>query len=307
MREVPLPSLCQLVDTKDVAVSGVLLLAGCAVLVVLTFSARAVLRTTGQQAATGSDPTAKSLARWRWTGIGLGVVLAAGTVAAGDLGRGPLLASVVFGLGALAGILTGELLVRPDRGTQRHASVQPRSVKVYRPRILGRVVAAATAILIVLMIATTAGGSADDQQRAGRSLTYSPNSTLGASSGPWPGSYYTTAAAVALLVAGIATAVVLVTVARRPAIADRGADHAQRRRSAETVTAAWGMAVGVPLVGFSLTAASALIGIAVAPLWWRVAGWSLLALAASGLVLVLWCLAALLLPSRLTVPAPTPA
>ncbi len=287
--------------------SGVLLLVGCAVLVVLTLAAGAVLRTTGRQAATRSDPTATSLARWRWAGIGLGVVLAAGTVAVGDLGRGPLLASVAFGLSTLTGILTGELLVRPDRGTQRHASVQPRSVKVYRPRILGRMVAAATVILIVLMIATTAGGSADDQQRAGRWLTYTPNSTRSASHGPWPGSFYTIPAAVALLVAGIATAVVLVTVARRPATADRGADHAQRRRSAEAVTAAWGLAVGIPLVGFCLTAASALIGIAAAPLWWRVAGWSLLALAASGLVLLLWCLAALVVPSRQTAPAPIPA
>lgn len=285
--------------------SGGLLLVGGAVLVVLTLVGGAVLRTGGPP-ADRPDPIATSLARWRWAGIGLGVVLAAGTVAAGDLGRGPLLASVAFGLGALAGILTGELLVRPDRGTQRHASLQPRSVKVYRPRILGPVVAAASAILIVLMIATTAGGSADDQQRAGRSLTYTPDPTQSASHGPWPGSYYTIPAAIALFVAGIATAVVLLTVARRPATADRVADNTQRRRSAEAVTAAWGIAVGIPLVGFSLTAAGALIGIAVAPLWWRVAGWSLLTLAASGMVLVLWCLATLLLPSRRTAPAPTP-
>ncbi len=234
-------------------------------------------------------------------------MLAAATVAAGDLGRGPLLASVAFGLGTLAGILTGELLVRPDRGTHRHASLQPRSIKVYPPRILGRAVAAATAILIVFMIVTTAGGSADDQQRAGRSLSYTPDPTQSASHGPWPGSYYTIPAAVALFVAGIATALVLLTVARRPATTDRVADEAQRRRSAEAVTAAWGVAVGIPLVGFSLTAAGALIGISLAPLWWRIAGWSLLALAAAALVLVLCCLGALLVPSRRTAPAPTPA
>lgn len=287
--------------------SGMLLFVGCAVLVVLTLAAGALLRTTGWPARTRSDPTGTSLARWRWAGIGLGVVLAAWTVSAGNLGRGPLLASVAFGLSTLAGILTGELLVRPDRGTHRHASVQPRSVKVYRPRLLGRVVAATTAILIVLMIATTAGGSADDQQRDGRSLSYTLDPTWSASHGPWPGSYYTIPAAVALLVAGIATAVVLVTVARRPATADRVVDNAQRRRSAEAVTAAWGVAVGIPLVGFCLTAANALIGISVGPLWWRIAGWSLLALAASGVALVLWCLAALLVPSRRTAPAPTPA
>ncbi len=285
--------------------SAVFLLIGCAVLVVLTLAARAVLRTTGQQAALGSGQSATSLARWRWAGIGLGVVLAVGTVAAGDLDRGPLLASVVFSLGALAGILTGELLVRPQHGTQRRATVQPRLVKVYRPRILGRVVTAATATLIVLMIATTAGGSADDQQHAGRWLTYR-DAIQSASHGPWPGSYYSIPAAIALLVAGMGTAVVLVTIARRPATADREADDAQRRRSAETVTAAWGMAVSVSLVGFCLTAASALIGIAVAPLWWRVAGWSLLALAASASVVALWCLAVVLLPSRHTAQAPAP-
>lgn len=287
--------------------SGAVLLVGGVVLVALILVARNVFRTTGRPVAYRSDPIATSLARWRWAGIGLGVLLAAGTVAAGNLGRGQLLASVAFGLGTLAGILTGELLVQPDRGRQRHASVQTRSVKVYRPRVLGRVVGAATVILSVLMIVTTASGSADDQQRAGRSLAYAPDATGGSNRGPWPGSYYTIPAAAALLIAGLATVVVLVIIARRPATGDLPADHARRRRSTEAVTAAWGVAVDVPLVGFCLTAAIALIGISLAPLWWRVAGWSVLALAASAFLLVLWCLAAVLQPARQAETAPTPA
>lgn len=236
--------------------------------------------------------------------VASGIALAVAAAAAVVRTTGHQTTSVAFGLSALAGILTGQLLVRPDRGTHRRASVQPRSARGYHPRILGRLVVAATAVLIVVMIATAAGGSADDQQRAGRQLSYTPDPTRSVSAGPWPGSYYTIPAAVALSVAGIFTAVVLFTVARRPAAGDRGADNAQRRRSAEAGTAAWGVAVGIPLVGFSLTAAGALIGIGVAPLWWRIAGWSLFVLAACGLVLLLCCLSTLLVPSRRTAPAP---
>lgn len=283
-------------------IAGLLIL-GCGALIVVALISGGRIA----QAGDPSDSTAKWLSRWRWVGIGLGIVLATGTVAAGDLGRGPLLASVAFGLGTLSGILVGELLVRPALGTRRRASVQPRSVKAYGPRVLGPVVVAATVALILLMIATTAGGSADDMQRAGRSLTYIPDATRSASTGPWPGSYYTFPAAAALLVAGIVTIVVLVIVAHRPATGDLVADTAQRRRSAEAVTAAWGVAAGIPLVGFCITAANALIVIGVAPQWWRMAGWSLVAIAAFGLALVLWCLTALLLPSRQSAAASTPA
>ncbi len=274
--------------------TGVLFLLGCAGFLVIAV----VRRSSDRDAARTSDPRTILLTRWRSAGIALGVLLAAGAMAMGNLGRGPLLASVAFGLGVLAGILAGELLLRPDQGTQRHASVQPRTINGYRPRTLGRVVTAATAILVVVMVATTAGGSADDQQRAGRSLAYTPDPTRSASHGPWPGSYYTIPAAVALSVAAVVTALVLIIVVRRPANGDRVVDNEHRRRSAEAVTAAWGIAIGIPLVGFCLTAASALIGIGLAPMWWRVAGWTMLALAACSLVLVLWCLSTLFGPSR---------
>ncbi len=149
------------------------------------------------------------------------------------------------------------------------------------------------------MTATTAAGSSDDQNRPGGALTYeTPDRVRGASAGPWPGSYYTIPTAVALLVAGILTAVVLATIARRAAATDLTVDTAARRRSAEAVTADWGVTVGVPLVGFSITAMGALVGMSIAPLLWRIAGWASLALAIGSLVLVCWCLVTLIVPTR---------
>lgn len=248
-----------------------------------------------------SPPMALSLQRWRWGGVGFGVVLAVTTLALGELGRGPLLAAIAFGLGVLAGIVVGESLVRAPRGSLRRASLQPRSIRAYLPRVPTMLVVTATALLIVLMIVTTAAGSADDLDRAGRSLNYA-DTTQSATSGPWPGSYYTVPAAIVLVIAAIVVILTLVKIARRPAAESADADLAQRRSSADSVVAAWGVTVGVPLIGFSLTAAGALLGIGLAPGWWRVAGWALLALVIAGLALVTWCLAGLL-----TVPNRNPA
>lgn len=275
------------------------MIAGAAVIVV------GVLRSTGvigaKAPAGSSDPASLARTRWRWAGIGLGVILAAATIAGGDLGRGPLLAAVTFGLGVLAGVLAGEVLVRPHHENHRVASARPRSIRQYLPPVLTRAVAAATVILVDLMAVTTAAGSPDDQNRPGRSLTYeTPDRLQGASAGPWPGSYYTVPALVALLVAGILTAVVLATIARRAAATDLTVDTAARRRSAEAVIAAWGVAVGIPLVGFSITAMGSLLRMSLAPPSWRLAGWSGLILAIGGLVLVCWCLVTLIVPTRAT-------
>jgi len=214
---------------------------------------------------------------------------------------------VVFGLCVLGGVLAGELRVRPAHGTLRAATLEPRSVRSYLPTGVGIVVATSTVILVVLMIATTAAGSPDDLHRAGRTLRYSPDPTREISAGPWPGSYYTVPAAIALILAAIATSLVLRQVTLRPRARDQGGDDALRRRSAEAVTAAWGVAAGIPLAGISLIAVLTLSTLDSTPASWRVAGGGLLLVGLGACVLVLWCLATLVVPRRRPVAAATAA
>lgn len=255
-----------------------------------------------------SHPDARTLSRWRWTGILSGVVLAGVTISIGALGRGLLLASMAFGLCVLVGVLAGELRVRPAHDALRAATLERRSVRSYLPAGLGATVGVATAALVALMAVTTAAGSADDLDRAGRVLRYFPDATHTRSIGPWPGAYYTVPVIVALLVAVLATIVVLRQVTLRPRAGDPSGDDALRRRSAEAVTAAWGVTTGIPLVGIAVTAAFCLFGMET-PVSWRVAGTGLLLLALAAVVLVFWCLTTLMVPRRrrsgVVAPVPT--
>lgn len=291
------------------AVPALLAVGVLALIVVVTITLVIVLLATltdrRGDAPASTSPEARTLSRWRWAGILAGVVLALATISVGALGRGPLLASVVFGLCVLGGVLVGELGVRPSHAALRAATLEPRSVRSYLPTGLGIVVATSTVVLIGLMIATTVVGSPDDLGRAGRTLRYSPDPTHGSSAGPWPGSYYTVPATIALVLAAIATAVVLWQVTLRPRAGDQMGDDALRRRSAEAVTAAWGVAAGIPLAGISLIAVLTLSALDATPASWRVAGGGLLLVALGAAVLVLWCLTTLVVPRRRAV-APTP-
>lgn len=273
-----------------------------AVILAITLTVVLVLRLTMADGRgdppSPAQPDARTLSRWRWTGILAGLVLAAVAVPLGTLGRGLLLASVVFGLCVLGGVLVGELRVRPARDAVRAATLERRSVRSYLPAGLGAVVGVATATLLALMAVTTAAGSPDDQNRAGRALRYSPDPTRGVSAGPWPGTYYTVPVMIALLVAVLVTIVVLREVTLRPRSGDPAGDDALRRRSAEAVTAAWGVAIGIPLAGFAITAAFCVSNLAVAPLSWRLGAGLLLAVALGAVIFVLWCLATLVVPRR---------
>lgn len=243
------------------------------------------------------NPTANLTATWRAVGILLGIILAVFMLGFGELGVGPMLAPAALGLGVLSGILIGELQVKAPDAPQRTAQILPRTTSDYVPVALGRAVVAVTATLVVLMTITTAAGSPDDMGRDGRWLTFATTNTS-ASNGPWPGSYYTVPLAVALLIAGLITVIVLRRVTLRPRAGETVVDEAIRRRSAQAVTAGWGLTVGFPLVGFSITASSCLFANTAGPAWWTVASWVLLAVALGGLAVALWCIATLIVPAR---------
>src|SRR5215470_11485149 len=110
-------------------------------------SSRAVpVRTAAVPAA-----AARRTANWRWAGVITGLV--AGGVAAGSgaLGRGLMLAGPVFGLCVLAGVVAGEISVRPAGGPTRTAVVEVRRVRDYVPHGLAKAVLAAAAVLLALL------------------------------------------------------------------------------------------------------------------------------------------------------------
>jgi hypothetical protein len=212
-----------------------------------------------------------------------------------------LLAAPIFGACAVAGTLLGELTTLPPAGTVRRAELRVRRVRDYLPRWLSRIVVAGAVLLAGLATVTTAVASPDDMGRAGRALSCAS----GAGHGPWPGSYYTVPALLAVLAGLALTGLSLRRIVRRPRpAASTEADDALRRRSAEVVTAATGILVLVPLSGFALTAGAALYALAgnCGHAWWTAAGWTLNVLATLAFLATVRCLAVLLLgPARANV------
>ncbi|WP_298804565.1 hypothetical protein [uncultured Pseudokineococcus sp.] len=206
----------------------------------------------GAETVEGRRAARRTLA-WRWGGAVLGAVAAWSVAGAGTLGRGPMLAPAAFGLVLLAGVLAGELLVRPRRRGRRSAALSVRRVRDVVPRRTVALVVAAAVVLLVLLATTTALGSPDDLGRAGRSLTgsCSPSTSFGV--GPWPGSYYAAPLAAAVLGGLLVAALVLGRVVGRPAVAEgeelERVDAALRARAGEAVTAACGVLVSAPLAG----------------------------------------------------------
>lgn len=244
---------------------------------------------------------ARRTANWRWAGVITGLM--AGGVAAGSgaLGRGLLLAGPVFGLCVLAGVVAGEISVRPAGGQTRTAVVEVRRVRDYLPHGLVKAVLAAAAVLLALVTVTTATAGPDDLGR-GTVLLSRCGPGLWEGHGPWAGSFYSVplAAMVAtgLIVAGAALRVVIRR-ARTGADPDVvAADDALRQRAAWTITGACGILTAVPLAGVCLVSAGALLSFSCHPAWWIYAGWALLALIIPTAALMGWCAAVLLAPAR---------
>ncbi|GAA2388883.1 hypothetical protein GCM10010170_100230 [Dactylosporangium salmoneum] len=229
-----------------------------------------------------------------WRGAGVLAGLVAGAVVmqtGGSLGRGALFAAPAFSACVLAGVLGGELSVRPAGGPVRTAAVEVRRARDYLPRGLTRVVATAAAVLAVLLVATTAAGNADDMGRPGRMLWVACGPDVREGRGPWPGSYYSVPLAIVVLAGLVAAGAVLHRIAARPRVGD---DDTTRRRSARAVIAAVGIMVALPAAGVSAVAGGAIIGTSCLP---DAGGQALLALAAAQTLLLAWCGAALLIPA----------
>ena len=241
--------------------------------------------------------------RWRWAGLVLGVVVVALTAGAGSLGLGVMASPTIFGFCVIAGVIVGELATIPRRLGVRTAALETRTVGRYLPRRLGGLVAASTVALGVLLTTTTVMGSADDMGRAGRSLSRECSRGWGASSGPWPGVFYSVPLGIAVAVGLLGAAVALRAVVLRPRSGSTpellSADDVRRQHSAEAVVAATGVMVAASLLGIALTAAGALLGFACPPISWTILGVALLIVGVLMFLLVIWCLALLLGGPRL--------
>jgi hypothetical protein len=255
----------------------------------------------------------RRMAAGSWGGAGVGLVVAVISGQSGSLGRGPLLAAPLFGLCVVLGVLAGELSVgQPSTGVRR-AEVSVRRVGDYLPPLLTPVVTVTTLVLAVLLVAATLMGSPDDLGRAGRSLSarcpVTPDGAIGASNGPWPGSYYSIPLTVMLLAGLAAAALALIRIARRPRPGDPlelgPMDDLLRRRAATVVIGSCGVLAGIPLIGISWLGGAALLGNGCGPSWWGPAGSALLLLSPVWLAVLGWSLAAVFVPSP-ALPATAP-
>lgn len=254
----------------------------------------------GARAAAALEAARHRVDLWRWAGLAAGVAAAWWTAETGTLGRGPMLAPAAFGLTAVAGVLAGEMSVRPPSQGERSAALRVRRLRDYVPPRLGAVVGVTSAGLLALLAATTAAASPDDMGRAGRALAGSCSAATSWARGPWPGSYYSVPLGALVVVGLVAGMAVLVRVAGRPRVGGSaelvGADEALRHRAGETVTAACGVLVAAPFIGIAGVTAMTLQSDC-EPAWWGVARAGLLAGIPLLLVVLSWCVAVLLSPS----------
>jgi hypothetical protein len=86
------------------------------------------------RAVTVPAAAARRTADFRLAGVLAGLAAGGAAASSGALGRGWLLAGPVFGLCVLAGVVAGEISVRPARGQTRTAVVEVRRVRDYLPR-----------------------------------------------------------------------------------------------------------------------------------------------------------------------------
>ncbi|MGW3206511.1 hypothetical protein [Streptomyces sp. NPDC001135] len=186
----------------------------------------------------------------RWTGLATGA-LAAAQLSALDHGDGVLYAIPAFGLCAVAGVLVGDALTAPARGTVRTAGLAPRRVRDYVPPRMTPLLAVLAVALVALLATAGAVASPDDMGRAGRELTLACRGTT-EGHGPWPGLSYGLPMLASLAVATGACGWSLRRIATRPG------DEQSRRDRSLAIVAAWGIVVSTSLLGAASTASAAL-------------------------------------------------
>ncbi|WP_168582507.1 hypothetical protein [Gephyromycinifex aptenodytis] len=254
----------------------------------------------------------------RVLGLILGVGAAAGVAALDTawtrLGRGLLVAPLVFAGTLIVVLSAGDLAAHRDArtasdGPRAGAVTEHRRASQFLPPAISAAVAAAGAIFIVLLTLAWAWGSPDDAGRPGRSFTTgSPDGRFTSISGPWPGQFYAVPAFVGVGILTVLTAAALLVIIRRPRDGSDAeiarVDGIVRRREAESLVAAAGLGLSISATGVGLEMARILLserpgarlnGYTLSR-WYDIAGWSALVLALLYVGIGLWCAVVLLAP-----------
>lgn len=204
-----------------------------------------------------------------------------------------VVAPAAFGLVVVTGVALGEVAVRPRRTPgPRTASLRPRTVRSYAPRVTTALVAAMGGLLAATLLLTTvtADRAGDGRLRALACRTGDVTSVVT----PYPGLYYSAPLAGVLLLTLAVAAVAARRVVTRPrglATTDHG-DDVLRRRSITVIVAAVGVAVSASETGVAAVAAEAFHRVSDGC---PMAGASTLTVAlavtaVAALLLALWCL-----------------
>lgn len=266
----------------------------------LTVVALTVLSLTRGRADT---PPEWTLVRLTWvTSLVAGAVVAWLVNGFFDLGRGTMLVPAILGLFVVAGVGMGEAVVRPPRPAgPRTASLAPRRVANYLPRVLTSAVGGITVLHLATLALTTATATPDDMGRAGRQVA-AKCGDMGSAAGPYPGSFYSVPLILLLLVIGLATTAALMAVIRRPRgfAPEEVGDDVLRQWSTTRVVAAAGAAVAASHVGIAFFAGTALLRMDCQAAWMDPVGWVLLASVPVALLLLGWFLGRIVTPGALT-------
>lgn len=204
-----------------------------------------------------------------------------------------VLAPAAFGLVVVTGVALGEVAVRPRRTTgPRTASLRPRTLRSYAPRVTTALVAAMGGLLAATLLLTTVTADRADDGRL-RALACRAGGVTSVVT-PYPGLYYAAPLAVVLVLTLAVAAAAARRVVTRPrglATTDHG-DDVLRRRSITVIVAAVGVAVSASEMGVAAVAAEAIHrvsdGCPMAGSSTLTVGLAVTAVAA--LLLALWCL-----------------
>lgn len=209
-------------------------LIGLALLAVLVVAVIRLVSARGLRAeAAGADLAAVEqwTTLWRWIGIVLGAALAIGALNAQQVGLGRLAMSApaIAGCAVLLAIMLGELTLRRSKAERRTATLLTRTIADVLPWVRTWVASLGVVLLGSLLLVGVLTASPDDMGRAGRALTASclvdspgGESTMQTNiNGPYPGSFYATPAALAM-VATLGCAVVAARAIRDRANPDAG-------------------------------------------------------------------------------------
>ncbi|MCX4584227.1 hypothetical protein [Streptomyces sp. NBC_01481] len=225
----------------------------------------------------------------RWAGAATGLAVNALVSYSPEPDVDLLYGFPVFGLCAMAGAFTADVIARPSPGRLRVAEVTPRRIRDQLPRILTAALAAQAVVLLVLLIVAATTASADADGRSGHALSVTcPAGTHLLS--PWPGPYYAWPALGGLALGTVACALFL-----RRVTARSGSDD-QRRTSVRAAVGAWGVLVSAPLFAVSSTMGVVALSSPCAGGMMQVASWGLIATAVTSALTAGHCLCVLLLP-----------